>query len=157
MEALQGSGRRPVVAGDENTGERRGRGESATSEVLWPTQVEGPKRAGCPDPPPRGRWRPVTGLGVTRSRPCWVNRRWVRMRVLRNHGIEGVAEGREAPKGKRWPERYRDLEEEGAVKRSGTAPGGLWDLTVGGPSQPGQVRSQVQCGQRARVQVQVSP
>lgn len=88
------------MAGDENTGERRGRGESATSEVLWPTQVEGPKRAGCPDPPPRGRWRPVTGLGVTRSRPCWVNRRWVRMRVLRNHGIEGVAEGREPPKGR---------------------------------------------------------
>lgn len=65
MEALQESGRRPVVTGDEQAGERMGPGNSSALAVLWPTQVNSPQRAGGINPPLRGEMcRPFIDLGL---------------------------------------------------------------------------------------------
>ena len=66
MEALQGSGRRPVVTGDEQAGERKGLGNSSALAVLWLfTQVKSPQRAGGTGPPLRGEMcSPFIDLGL---------------------------------------------------------------------------------------------
>lgn len=64
MEALQESGRRPVVTGDEQAGERMGPSNSSALAVLWPTQVNSPQRAGGISPPRGEMCRPFIDLGL---------------------------------------------------------------------------------------------
>lgn len=47
MKAFHGSGRRPLVAGDEKAGERMGKGDRSVLGILWAAQGEGLQRAGC--------------------------------------------------------------------------------------------------------------
>lgn len=97
--ALHGSGRSPLVAGDEKAGERMGKGDRSVLEVLWAAQWRA-GRTGLRSEDRPGRRQPMEGTWshVSGHRHPW-NRYWLRRTDAEKHQYLRGGKQQRSPEG----------------------------------------------------------